>query len=416
MQYRNFPARCTDEGPDPQTRSWMIARFNGFLQPVPPAGQLGTTAATWQNEGRTLHAIYDVNPRPDAALDPEIPVATMATFEAGLDAGGRADIPCILIADVTVRSTHQGQGLMRRLMRAVTTDASDAGVPLMALHAAHPALYARFGFAPAIRSLSVELDCSRFGLRSRPAGAVHEADPRHADDLARTVAIASGPLRFGALCVTDPPARHALRDGGDGDRCLVHADENGNIDGVLTYAFLGWTPQAQVLQILSETYSTTDAHAALWQTVASTGIASTVRATDVRPDDPLPWMLTERAAWRVTGLTDGLSLRILDPARVLTMRGYARPDAELAIDVTDPTGPAAGRWLVRGSNGRAAVDRTSRPADVTLDAKELAALFLGSTRTMTLLDAGLVTATRDAAQALDALLHWPVEASSTLHF
>jgi hypothetical protein len=51
-----------------------------------------------------------------------------------------------------------------------------------------------------------------------------------------------------------------------------------------------------------------------------------------------------------------------------------------------------------------------------LDAKELAAIFLGSTRTITLLEAGLVTASRAAAHALDALLQRPVEASSSLHF
>ena len=416
MQYRSFPARCTDEGPDPQTRSWLISRFNGFLQPVPPADRLGAIAAAWQYERRTLHAIYDLNPRPDAALDSEIPVATLATFEAGLDAGGPAEIPCTLIADVTVRPTHQGWGLMRRLMRAVATDASDAGVPLMALHAAHPALYARFGFAPAIRSTSVELDCSRFSLRSRAGGTVHEVDPRRADDMARMVATSTGPFTFGALNLTDPPAGHAPRDVGDGDRCLIHADEGGNIDGVLTYAFQGWTPQAQVLDVHSETYATTDAHAALWQTIASTGIATTVSATDVRLDDPLPWMLTDRAAWRVTGLTDGLSLRILDPARALKLRGYTSLDSELAIEVIDQTGTAAGKWLVRVSDGHADVDTTSRPADVTLDAKELAAVFLGSTRTITLLEAGLVTASRAATDALDALLQRPVEASSSLHF
>jgi predicted acetyltransferase len=394
----------------------MISRFNGFLQPVPPADRLGAIAASWQCEGRTLHAIYDLNPRPDIALGAEIPVATMATFGAGLDAGGPAGIPCTLIADVTVRPTHQGWGLMRRLMQAVTTDASDAGVPLMGLHAAHPALYARFGFAPAIRSMSVELDCSRFSLRSRPAGTVHEADPRRADDMARIVAASSGPFGFGALGLTDPPAGHTPWDVGDGDRCLIHADECGNIDGVLTYAFQGWTPQAQVLEIHSETYSTTNAHAALWQTVASTGIATAVSATDVRLDDPLPWMLTDRAALRVTGLTDGLSLRILDPARALELRGYTNFDSGLAIEVIDQTGTAAGKWFVRVSDGHAEVDTTSRPADVTLDAKELAAIFLGSTRTITLLEAGLVTASRAAAHALDALLRRPVEASSSLHF
>jgi predicted acetyltransferase len=306
---------------------------------------------------------------------------------------------------------------MRRLMEAAAADATGAGVPLMALHAAHPALYERFGFAPAIRSVSVELDCARFGLRTRPAGAVHEADPRQADDVARAVAASSGPLCFGALRVADPPSPGRVRpDDGDRARCLVHADAAGQVDGVLTYAFQGWTPHAQVLEILSETCSTSDAHAALWQAAASTGIATTVRARDVRLDDPLPWMLTDRGAWRVTALTDGLSLRVLDPAAALAMRGYCGPDAELTIKVTDRTGPASGTWVIRVADGRADVEPTSQPADVTLTATGLAAVFLAGTRTTTLLAAGSVTASRRAAHALDALLQWPAEAASPLHF
>ncbi|WP_426562092.1 GNAT family N-acetyltransferase [Angustibacter sp. McL0619] len=415
VQYRRFPAGCTDEGPDVQTRAWMTARYNGFLQAEPSADQRAAVAGAWQDEGRILHAIHDRGPRPDTALSPDVPVATLATIGASLNAGEDEDIPCTLIADVTVRATHQGQGLMRRLMEAVTTEAVDAGVPLLALHAAHPALYARFGFSPAIRSSTVEVDCARFALLRDPPGTVHAADPRHADEQARAVAASSGPYRFGALAVTHP-ARNQQPDDEHPARCLVHADERGNVDGVLTYVFRGWTPQAQVLDVLSETYSTFDAHAALWQAISSTGIASTVCATDMRPDDPLPWMLTDRAAWRVTGLNDGYSLRIVDPARALLMRGYSAADAQLAVDVTDRTGPASGRWLIRLSGGRASIEPTSRAADVTLDVAELAASFLGTTNPTTLLSAGRVTASRAAANGLDTLLGWPVQASSTLHF
>jgi predicted acetyltransferase len=393
----------------------MTARFNGFLQPQPPADRLRAIAAAWQDEGRVLHAIYDLRSRPDAALGQDTPVATLATIEASLSAGGDADIPCTLIADVTVGATHQGRGLMRRMMEAVTNDAVDAGTPLLALHAAHPALYARFGFSPAIRSQSVELTCSRFALHSDPPGAVHEADLRRADELASALAAAAGVLRFGALAVARPSRVRPPEDDA-ATRCLVHADDDGNVDGVLTFLFRGWTPEAQVLEVVSEAYSTIEAHAAHWQSISSTGIATTVRATDVRLDDPLPWMLADRAAWRVTGLNDGYSLRVVDPARALQLRGYSDPDTELTIDVTDQTGPAAGRWRVVVSGGRAAVEPASGPADVTLDARELAAIFLGSADTSMLLNAGMVTAAPPAAERLDALLRWPVQASSTLHF
>jgi predicted acetyltransferase len=118
----------------------------------------------------------------------------------------------------------------------------------------------------------------------------------------------------------------------------------------------------------------------------------------------------------VQGLSDGFSLRIVDPGRALRMRGYSGPDAQLTIRVTDESGVAAGTWLVRVSGGQATVEPSSHVPDITLAARELAATFLGTTRTTALLDAGVVTATPEAANALDALLRWPREASSSLHF
>ena len=415
MEYRSFPAQCTDDGPDPQTRSWMTARFHGFLEPLPAPGELAAIAAAWQDEGRILHAAYDDRERPAPALSSDVPVATVATLEGTLEAGGPVGIPCLLVADVTVNATHRARGIMRRLMQLLTSEAASAGVPMMALHAAHPALYARFGFAPAVRAASVEVACARFTLRNDPHGTVHEADPQQADELGRTVAAAAGAGQFGALAIKSPSAgeptgEHAAR------RCLVHVDGDGAIDGVITYVFHGWTPQAQVLEVLSETYATMTAHAALWATLCSTGIATTVRAKDARTDDPLPWMITDRSAWQVLGLNDGFSLRVVDPGRALQMRGYSGPDAQLTIRVTDESGVAAGTWLVRISGGRASVERSSQVPDITLGARELAAAFLGTTRTITLRNAGLDISSPEAANALDALLSWPREACSSLHF
>lgn len=385
----------------------MTARFHGFLEPVPAEDRIGALAARWAAEGRTLHAIYDDATRPVGALGDDVPVATLATFTAGLAAGGDEDIPCTLVADVTVRATHQGQGLMRRLMDAA---AHDAATPLMALHAAHPARYARFGFAPAIRSACVEVDCARFRLRDPAAGTVHEAGTHRADELARAVAMSSAVLRFGALT---PALTGAESD--DGARCLVHTDDRGVVDGVLTWAFLGWTPRAQVIEVRAESYATVDAHAALWQTLCSTGIASTIRAADSRLEDPVAWMIEDRAARRVTAVTDGYSLRVLDPARALAMRGYSCPDTSLVIEVADGTGAASGRWLLAVTRGRATVEPTARAADVRLGARELAALFLAGTRADALHAAGLLADGRDA-RILDDLLRWPVEARSGLHF
>src|SRR6478735_9401263 len=117
MEYRSFPAQCTDDGPDPQTGSWMTARFNGFLEPLPAPAELASMAAAWQDEGRILHAAYDDRQRPAHAVSGDVPVATVATLAGTLEAGGPVGIPCLLVADVTVNATHRGKGIMRRLMQ-----------------------------------------------------------------------------------------------------------------------------------------------------------------------------------------------------------------------------------------------------------------------------------------------------------
>ena len=396
----------------------MQARCDGFLERRPEPDEAQRIAASWQAEGRVLHAFHDPHETSHGFLGAELPLATMATFMAGLDAGGDAPIPCLLIADVTVRPTHRGQGLMRRLMDRVLAEAGRRGAPLAALHAAHPALYERFGFTPATRAASIEVDCARFALRDQPPGAVHEADPGRVDELGRRLAATGRARRVGALRPPGLAAGAASRaaTAGQGTRCLVHVDASGEVDGLMTFAFQGWTPEEQVIDVLSESGSNAQARAALWQTVTSTGIATTVRARDTALDDPLWWMLRDRSALRVTAVTDGLSLRVLDTARALGGRGYCCPPASVVIELVDALETVAGRWRITVKDGRATVRATSEPPEVQLDAVDLAAVFLGATRVTTLADAGRVKGSPSALATLNLVMGASSDPLSTLHF
>ncbi|HEX8970923.1 GNAT family N-acetyltransferase [Oryzihumus sp.] len=418
VEYRQFPASVTPQGPDPDTSRWMRAAFDGFLVNHPDPGEAQRIASSWQAEGRTLHAFYDPRETPNGFLGNDVPVATMATFTAGLHGGGDADIPCLLVADVTVRTTHRGQGLMRRLMDRVLAEASRQGVPLAALHAAHPALYERFGFAPATRSASIEVDCARFALKVQPPGLVHEADPGIVALFDGQLSASGRARHLGALqphrVPTDAVSRRATAE--RGSRCLVHVDASGQVDGMMTFVFRGWTPDAQVIDVLSESWCTTDARAALWQTVTSTGIATTVRARDTALDEPLQWMLQDRSAMRVTAVTDGLSLRILDTAKALEGRGYCCPPASVALEVVDALDTVAGRWRITVNDGRATLRATCEPPEVQLHAVDMAAVFLGATRVNTLADAGRVTGSPSALATLTMVMSASSDPLSTLHF
>jgi predicted acetyltransferase len=68
----------------------------------------------------------------------------------------------------------------------------------------------------------------------------------------------------------------------------------------------------------------------------------------------------------------------------------------------------AGRWHLRaGGPGQASCERTDAPAELTVDIRELGAVYLGGTRLGQLAAAGLVREHRPgAANRLSAALTW----------
>jgi predicted acetyltransferase len=94
---------------------------------------------------------------------------------------------------------------------------------------------------------------------------------------------------------------------------------------------------------------------------------------------------------------------VLDLPRVLAARPWAA-DGEVVLEVEDPQGYAAGRWLVRTRDGVAEVSATDRAAELVTDAETLGSLSLSGVRAMTLHGAGRLvgsvgTAGRFAAMA-----------------
>jgi hypothetical protein len=406
LRYRRFPAQVSAGEPSPETAAWARSRSLGFLEDTSPSAVRGR-AATWAAEGRVLHGLYEsTEDRGGGAAEP---VATVATLDARLDLGRGCELPTVLVADVTVRLGHEGQGLMRSLMEQVSAHAIAEGAAVMALHAAHPAIYERLGYAPATRSARVDVDVARFALRRRVDGRVREVDRSGAAEVEPQVR-AIAPERLGRL--------DGLLGAGTGAtdvRHLVHDAPDGSPDALMAFRFRGWTPEAQVIEVL-EDLGSLEGRAALWQTVASTRIAATLHRADAALDDPLPWLLRDRSAWRVTGVADGISLRVLDPSRVLTERRYWCPATRLVVEVSDPTGAHGGRWAVRVDRGAARVATTEEAADVTLDAVTLSAALLGGSTVGSPFHTSRVSGTDDAVSSFRTLMSTPWDALCTARF
>jgi predicted acetyltransferase len=121
-------------------------------------------------------------------------------------------------------------------------------------------------------------------------------------------------------------------------------------------------------------------------------------------DDPLPWLLADRRAVRVTAVHDETWLRIIDVPAALSARRYTG-DGAVIIAVNDAL---LQRNSARFSIDNAGAEPTDRPAQLEVDVEGLSAVLLGGTTWRDLAVAGLARAHDPAALAVaDQLFAWP---------
>ncbi len=139
---------------------------------------------------------------------------------------------------------------------------------------------------------------------------------------------------------------------------------------------------------------------------------SEIRATNRPADDPLLFQLADPRRARPQ-VSDGMWVRLVDLPRALASRAYSAP-VDVVLEVTDSLLTAnAGRWRLRaagradGPGGATSCERTSDPADIALDVRDLGAAYLGGTRLGSLAAAGLVTELRPGTLGpLSAAMTW----------
>ena len=100
---------------------------------------------------------------------------------------------------------------------------------------------------------------------------------------------------------------------------------------------------------------TTEAHAALWQTVLTSDLVGTVRTYAMPLDDPLPFLLTDQRLVRTTDLNDNVWCNVRD---VPACFGRA-PTAPTTTWSSRSTAPAGGS--ARPACPASAPGRTSSP-------------------------------------------------------
>jgi predicted acetyltransferase len=136
--------------------------------------------------------------------------------------------------------------------------------------------------------------------------------------------------------------------------------------------------------------ATGPAYAGLWRFLLNLDLVSSFSRGDAPMDEPLRLLVTDPRAIRAE-LTDGTYARLVDVPAALMARRYAA-EIDVVIGVADPMLAQNDRTfrLQGGPEGAMAVPSQHRP-DLSLDVRELGAIYLGGVSPATLHQAGLVT-------------------------
>jgi len=351
-------------------------------------------------------------------------ISTFGSYARRVTVPGGAALPVSAVTAVTVRAPYRRRGLLTEMMAREFAAAGERGEPLAALFASESGIYGRFGYGQAAprarlagrtRSMGFRPDVA--GLLDAAGGSVDEVSREEYLGLVTDLHDRLLPTRPGAL---NRPARwwqQALYDlefargGATALRYVVGYDSSGRVDGHATYRIkddftvTGPNNEVRVGEVESESVA---GYARLWRYLFDLDLARQFLRRNAPVDDPVRHLVADPRAIR-TELTDGLYLRLLDVPAALGARRYAA-EAELVVEVADAlVGANAGRYALSLGPDGAAVRRVRRRPDLSLDVRELGAVYLGGPTLAELHRAGLVTEHRSGAIArASTAFGWPV--------
>lgn len=324
--------------------------------------------------------------------------------------GGAADFPFTLtvpggemaaagVTGVGILPTHRRQGLLRRLMALQLDAVRSHGEALAVLWASEGSIYQRFGYGLATLNGSIELPRARsaFRLPIERRGRLRLIGRAETDRVLPPVFERLRVTTPGAWARTaawwkeildDPPKRRR----GGGPKFVVLHEGEGRPDGYAIYRIhedWGGSGPHNTLRVLELIADGPVATQELWRYLCDVDLVGTISSRFGPADHPLLQLLADPRALGLR-IADGLWLRLVDVARALEGRTYARA-GRVVLEVGDAFRPdQAGRYLLEARATGARVTRTRARADLALDTSDLAAAYLGGTRFHSLARVGRV--------------------------
>ncbi len=325
-------------------------------------------------------------------------ISTCGAYSRVMTVPGGA-VPVAAVTFVTVQPSYRRRGLLTQMMQHQLADIVERGTePVALLWASESSIYGRFGYGLATARHRISGPTLSMGFRPEVdlgPGSVGELERDEALPIIADLHRGLLPQRVGALDRNeawwtvrwhDP---EAWRHGASAYRFAVHYAASGTPDGYAAFRVKDDGPHAGAeVRVIEVDAGSPQGYAALWRFLLSLDLVRGFTA-DAPVDDPLRYLVAD-PGMITAELHPGTYARLVDVRSALEARTYAA-ELDVVIGVRDrmlPQNDGAVR-LQAGPEG-ASTARARRRPDLTLDVRDLGAIYLGNGALGSLHAAGLV--------------------------
>ncbi len=370
-------------------------------------------------EAHTI-AVVDGGESEAASTSGEI-IGGLFAAEFDLTLPGGAQVRAAGLAGVGINPARVGRGGLRVMMEEHLRRSTERGLVASTLWASESGLYGRFGYGPATTMAIHELRSSdaKFALPLHGGGRCDIVfDQAEARRLVTAIYAKVGTMTAGTTSRSEAwwDMVFTSKDGWLAPGpclTLIHWNEAGEPDG---YAFYkldephggdSWIVDGLV-SVREFVGLSIEAERALLGFLMKVPLCRRIRLDMSPVDSLLRHHLVDQRQLHQIEAHDGLWLRPLDVARLLTERSY-ESSGEVSIEIDDPLfDDQRGPWLL-SVTGTSAADRRAavtptKTADLILTPGQLGEVILGDTRVNELADAGLIEGSEEAINQLDRLM------------
>jgi predicted acetyltransferase len=314
----------------------LIAAANVFRSAMvgfPPLADLASGQITTLLEpGRTIGAFVD-----------DQLVGTADAVTSGLTLPGGTIVGHAAVTHIGVLPSFTRRGVATDLIRHQLRDIAERGEAVATLRASEATIYERYGYGVASSSQTVEVQTARAALRPSvgSGGPVRLLDAAHVWEVLPRIYAENRPSRPGTIDRPDVwwQGLRLRTESSSGPWYVAVHGEPGSETGFARYRPIDtetWFVSDQRTIVVEDFFAPdSEAYLGLLRFLLGLDLIDRVVFWMLPVDDPLPWLLLDRRAMRVTAVHDEAWLRIVDVEKALTARRFAGDDA-VTIAVDDP--------------------------------------------------------------------------------